>query len=465
MSQSPILCTVPNCIHPANLRNLFTYELVRCINHKCRYDVRILDGSYILWTGTQWKIKCEHKSCTVCPSFGKSGIRIRCKIHHVPDDIFLGVNYSNLRLLLKYVDIIKDEDIQESLINPACICCSKLQHTDISEDDFSIPHPSPRITYPVHSNTSTDDEQITVQTSSKHIPLKNSDTESCYDEPSIHMSLRNKILYYPICSVCQAYAIYSNIHHTRMVCKIHKTDEDINIKHKIKCSMMNCQGRATYTDADGIELLCKHHRLDTHIKIIAKCRYKGCKTIASFGNPEIWKKVRCKLHKLNTDIHMVTLCECGTPASYGVKGKKRMSRCNLHKLETDIQQSHHIQCAYPNCKIRATYGDTETKVKLWCKLHHPKPHILISRKCYYNDCKISPSFFDSLNRLACKTHRGENYRTTSKLCEYPECTYHASIGPNGKKMHCSLHRTNSNIKTTKRSNDGNLQSNVKRPKY
>lgn len=167
---------------------------------------------------------------------------------------------------------------------------------------------------------------------------------------------------------------------------------------KRKCE--SCDTQSVFGAKGTFEgLRCKRHKLNTDVDVInLLCQSVNCGRHPSFGLLSTKKALHCSEHKLPNEIN-VTLkkcSECDTTASFGLAGTQPV-HCSTHKEkgEINVYESRYCQtCIEIGAEkiTRATFGLPNTKKVLRCSKHKEPGDVDISNKKCEVCKKVKPSF-------------------------------------------------------------------------
>jgi hypothetical protein len=164
---------------------------------------------------------------------------------------------------------------------------------------------------------------------------------------------------------------------TKERCTTHKNDNDTMLGSK-ECIHKDCNKLASF-GPENKRLYCSNHNEKNYPTCIKRpeCEKEGCINEASYGT-EKEGRVRCSIDKKKNDIDFknIRIClneDCYIHASFGLEKDKPLfcERHNLMKYENVVNK----RCEYEDCKIRACFGDKDTKSTIFCFSHKEKDHV------------------------------------------------------------------------------------------
>ena len=197
------------------------------------------------------------------------------------------------------------------------------------------------------------------------------------------------------------------------------------------CRNENCFKTAAFGfPNDRKKLFCAEHKLPNTLDLNhKKCSYEGCSIRPNYYVPNNKLNQFCAKHKTSDMISLSNKpkCknnECNTIANYNYKTEIIGEYCNIHKLENMVRIGNKKNnCLYEGCKISASYGNPDSKHKLYCtkhKLHDMVP--LYSSICIIPKCKNVPYYgYKTGKTLWCHLHYDHNNPEIINLIEYTKC--------------------------------------------
>ncbi len=242
------------------------------------------------------------------------------------------------------------------------------------------------------------------------------------------------------CKECNLKGILGNPNSTQKYCKLHKSDEMIDITHKF-CEFDNCFSRALFGfEYDKVQY-CNKHKQENMLNIYGRrCSFIGCIKYPSFGTFGS-KEYYCYDHKTNDmEINFNKKCIHPLCKKFPIFNYKNMlpQYCLTHKLDNMIDVVHKL-CEVENCNFRATF-DFKNMSGKYSKIHKLDGMIsIVNRLC--DICSIRAKYGKPGKKVTkCYTHREPGMITQpTKKCL--ECKNIAIYGKNNKLYHCETHKT------------------------
>jgi len=227
---------------------------------------------------------------------------------------------------------------------------------------------------------------------------------------------------------CEKNANYNIKHVPRKYCIDHKTDDMINLSHKI-CEDYNCLVRATYSVLGSPPKMCTKHKTNDMINVTAKhCKIDGCCVQPTFNLPNINSGLYCDKHKLEGMINVTSnRCEyneCNKTPSYNEEGLKHAKFCATHK-EPGMIDIKKPTCEVEKCNVRPNYNIAGSLIPLRCSKHKLSNMIdIIHNYCEFLNCNVIPSFNikGKKNGRFCVEHKlTDMVNVTSIKCKFLNC--------------------------------------------
>jgi hypothetical protein len=157
----------------------------------------------------------------------------------------------------------------------------------------------------------------------------------------------------------------------RLYCSVHKLDNMIDIKNKIKCININCNKQPTYNyENEKKPLYCSTHKLIDMINIVSKrCINKNCNKQPLFNYKDKTNALYCGCCKLDDMIdvkHKKCInINCNKRPTYNYKNEKKALYCNNCKL-TDMVDIKNKKCINQNCDKQPAFNFKNKKNALYC---------------------------------------------------------------------------------------------------
>ncbi|QKE50220.1 hypothetical protein F-VV10_0100 [Faustovirus] len=258
-----------------------------------------------------------------------------------------------------------------------------------------------------------------------------------------------------------------------LTCSEHKLPNYIDMTHK-KCS--SCGKNAKFKGENN-SWFCKEHSINKIVEDKSsrkKCNAENCNDVAYYnikGQPPNY----CNKHKAENMVDSKCCIEdgCLKSAGFGNKGGKK-EYCNTHKRNNMVYIGRKL-CRHKGCDGTATYGEKDTKTRLYCAEHGKlydnmvlirpscekceRPRVygfdanlgatrcpdhklegmkkLIHRKCNHEGCTKTANFVDA-NGKFCGTHKPDSAKKQKAKCQI--CKEEATRGPIfGKLIRCLTH--------------------------
>lgn len=339
---------------------------IRCSEHKLGTDIPLVN-------------LCVYKDCLTIKTFGyPDGKPIHCLKH------------------------IENEEEEIDLVHKKCIRCTGPMKDRI-RPTFGIPGTKQPISCRKHKLP----EEVDVA----NRICKHCKTRASFGDPDEQMTLR---------------------------CKKHSLPGDINLNGK-KCGMLGCPRFALYGNAkDGIVRTCgKHCDKETDICLRTK-KCKVCKVKQPcYGFLDDSISTHCAGCRLSGQVNVrsITCEECNSIASYGDPNIRKKIHCKEHILPGEIDLGNK-PCTEPGCDKYAVYGKLfENKTK--CSEHRNlcKDKLTYYRRthpqCYVKDCPLRPYYSTGCYPRSCEIHvRPGEINITERKCA--DC---------GLKFHIPVSRT------------------------
>jgi len=330
--------------------------------------------------------RCEHEDCRKMPTFALPGEKAKtCKEHS----------------LLGYINVKDRKCIAKGCLKRPCyglegqIALFCLEHK--SDEHIDVVHPKCIVCETVRASFGK--EKSKPLYCSNHVP------EDCKDV--VHRRCE-----VDLCEIQPSFGVEGG---RPVRCVKHALENHVNVVTP-KCTYPGCKITPSYGLPDGIADRCSKHPKEGYINIKSKrCEFDDCKKIPVFGEPGK-SATRCKEHKLDGYVDIGNknkICKfegCITRATYGDPEEGTATRCSQHAL-LGYKNVMEKNCTYPDCDKRSYYGFPGESVSV-CREHispgyikHPK------RKCV--ECKEGIALFsfdknDPTHCEDCKLPEQEN---------------------------------------------------------
>ena len=222
-------------------------------------------------------------------------------------------------------------------------------------------------------------------------------------------------------------------------------------KKKQRQCVPGCDNRAVFslmTDGER-ELYCKIHKTDEMINVDKHCAHSGCKIIPYFNIPSETRGLFCDKHKqqgmVNVKDKRCAHDGCQIRPIFNFPTETRGLFCNKHKQQGMVNVTDK-RCAHDGCQKRPSFNiPTETR-GLYCSKHKQSGMIDVqSRRCAHDGCRRGPSFNISTEtfRLFCDIHKQEGMTNVKiKKCAYDGCNKEPCFNAFGEKhgIFCTTHK-------------------------